>query len=109
MLLFLILLLKMLLVGVVLAIARREFSWKGFITAFLVMAIAYWGLALPLGYYLGNSDPMSELHGALGFWWAMIAGIAVASTLSCARLWMHLHRPLPISESSRDSADLVST
>jgi MATE family multidrug resistance protein len=74
----------------------------------LVMAVAFWGIALPVGHYLGNTDPLSELHGAMGFWWAMILGIAVAATLNSLRLWVHLRRPLPVSAHSPDSQDFAS-
>ena len=75
---------------------------------FLVMTIAYWMVALPLGYYLGLADTTDDLYGALGFWWAMIAGIAVAAVLTSWRLSVWLKRPLePDPNYSADSLDLA--
>ncbi len=75
---------------------------------FLVMTIAYWMVALPLGYYLGLADRVSELYGAMGFWWGMIAGVAIASLMNGLRLRVWLSRPLARdphrSEDSPDSA-----
>jgi MATE family multidrug resistance protein len=61
---------------------------------FLVMTVAYWLVALPLGYQLGLGDSADDLYGALGFWWAMIAGVAVAAVLTSWRLTVWLRRPL---------------
>jgi len=73
---------------------------------FLVMTIAYWMVALPLGYYLGLQDSTSEIYGAVGFWWAMIAGVAVAAMLTAWRLLSWLRRPLsPDQNYSEDSTD----
>ena len=93
-------------IAVVTSSSQRAFKDTRF--PFLVMASAYWGVALPLGYHLGKSDATSELYGATGFWWAIIVGIAVASTLNCLRLWVQLRRPLPVSEHNPDSGDFVS-
>ncbi|MEE4659056.1 MAG: MATE family efflux transporter [Halieaceae bacterium] len=61
---------------------------------FLVMTVSYWIVALPLGYYLGLTDTGAELYGALGFWWAMIVGVAVAAVLTAMRLQVWFRRPL---------------
>jgi MATE family multidrug resistance protein len=74
---------------------------------FLVMAVAYWGVTLPLGYVLGIQDGNSELYGAIGFWWAMIVGIAIAAVMTSLRLRVWLNRPLPQSY-SEDTPDSVS-
>jgi MATE family multidrug resistance protein len=79
-------------VAVVTSFGLRAFKDTRF--PFLVMTVAYWMLALPLGYRLGLSDSGDELHGALGFWWAMIAGIALAALLTSLRLRVWLSRPL---------------
>ena len=76
---------------------------------FGVMVVAYWMITLPLGYYLGLTDEASELFGALGFWWAMIVGIAIASILNLLRLRVWLNRPLVKNPNySEDIADSLS-
>lgn len=73
---------------------------------FLVMTIAYWMVALPLGYYLGMSDPESAIYGAVGFWWAMILGVAVAALLTGWKLQVWIKRPLlPDPDYNVDTAD----
>lgn len=72
---------------------------------FLVMTIAYWMLTLPLGYQLGLTDSSDKLYGALGFWWAMIAGVSVAALLTSLRLRVWLNRPL--APRNGDSPDYV--
>lgn len=61
---------------------------------FLVMAIAYWLIALPLGYWLGIVKAQNPTEGAVGFWQAMIAGIIVAAILVVWRQRQLLRRPL---------------
>jgi MATE family multidrug resistance protein len=76
---------------------------------FLVMTVAYWMVALPLGYYLGMSDPESEVYGAVGFWWAMILGVAIAAILTGWKLRVWIGRPLkPDPNYSVDTADSFS-
>ncbi|MEP5764831.1 MAG: MATE family efflux transporter [Halieaceae bacterium] len=88
--------------AVVSAFALRAFKDTRF--PFLVMVVAYWMVTLPLGYTLGLVDSGSHLHGALGFWWAMIVGIAVAAILTMLRLRVWLKRPLqPDPDHSGDS------
>jgi len=48
---------------------------------FLVMTIAYWLIALPLGYWLGIVSAQNATDGTVGFWKAMIAGVAAAAVL----------------------------
>jgi MATE family multidrug resistance protein len=79
-------------VAIISSFALRAFKDTRF--PFLVMGVAYWMVALPLGYWLGLSDPDSSLYGPMGFWWAMIAGIAVAAVLTTWRLANFLERPL---------------
>ncbi len=62
---------------------------------FLVMAIAYWMIALPLGYWLGIINADNATDGTIGFWKAMIAGISVATVLVLWRQRKLLQRPLP--------------
>jgi MATE family, multidrug efflux pump len=78
-----------------------SFSLRAFKEArypFLVMCIAYWGLTLPLGYWLGIVNADDALAGTVGFWQAMIVGILVATVLICCRLWIVQRRPLPVTE-----------
>ena len=62
---------------------------------FLVMCFAYWGVSLPLGYWLGLAASETALEGTIGFWKAMIAGVAISTLLICLRLHRTLQRPLP--------------
>ncbi|MEM0953148.1 MAG: MATE family efflux transporter [Pseudomonadota bacterium] len=78
--------------AVVTSYALRAFKDTRF--PFLVMTISYWLVALPLGYYLGLTDTAAELYGALGFWYAMVVGIAVAAVLTALRLRVWFRRPL---------------
>jgi len=65
---------------------------------FLVMAIAYWLIALPLGYWLGIINAENATDGAVGFWKAMIVGIGVATILVLWRQRQLLQKPLPAPE-----------
>ncbi len=79
-------------VAVVSSFALRAFKDTRF--PFLVMTVAYWMVALPLGYVLGLRDPADALYGAMGFWWAMIVGVTVAALLTVLRTRVWLIRPL---------------
>ena len=61
---------------------------------FIASMVAYWLIALPLGYYLGimNSDNASD--GAAGFWVGIIVGVGVASGMIAIRLVGLLRQPL---------------
>ena len=63
---------------------------------FLVLCGTYWLLTLPLGYWLGMAQGQDALTGALGFWKAMIAGIALTTAVLLWRLYRTLGRPLPV-------------
>jgi MATE family multidrug resistance protein len=92
-------------VAVITSFGLRAFKDTRF--PFLVMTVAYWMLSLPLGYTLAIQDDTSKLYGAIGFWWAMIAGVAVAAIMTSLRLKVWLRRPLPRSH-SEDTPDSVS-
>lgn len=62
---------------------------------FLVMTLAYWLIALPLGYWLGIVNTNDPAEGTVGFWKAMITGIGVAAFLVVWRQKKLLARPLP--------------
>jgi MATE family multidrug resistance protein len=89
-------------IAVVSAFALRAFKDTRY--PFFVMTIAYWMVALPLGYVLGLGDSEDSLYGAIGFWWAMIVGVAVAAVLTVVRTRVWLRRPLaPDPDYSEDS------
>ncbi len=56
-----------------------------------ITVLAYWGLGLPLGYWLG----LSRGQGAPGLWMGLILGLSVAATLLGWRFWRLARRPLP--------------
>ena len=64
---------------------------------FVITVVAYWLLALPLGYWLGLVIADNPNDGAAGFWWATIAGIAACTVLIGMRVIILLKRPLPHS------------
>jgi MATE family, multidrug efflux pump len=80
-------------VQVVASFSLRAFKDNRF--PFVVMSIAYWGIALPLGYYLGTVAGSSPMEGTIGFWKGMIAGISVAAVLVVWRLRSWIRKPLP--------------
>jgi len=49
----------------------------------LLCLVAYWGVALPLGYLAGFPGG----YGALGVWFGLAAGLAFAGSLLSARTW----------------------
>lgn len=53
---------------------------------FIVLCSVYWLITLPLGYYLGMVVAQDPLQGTVGFWKAMIAGIALSTTILLWRL-----------------------
>ena len=48
--------------------------------------IAYWAVALPLGYMLGLTFLTGERYGPYGFWTGLVAGLTVAAVLLNHRL-----------------------
>ena len=56
-----------------------------------ITVLAYWGLGLPLGYWLGIVGG----QGAPGLWTGLILGLSVAATLLGWRFWRLARRPLP--------------
>jgi MATE family multidrug resistance protein len=63
---------------------------------FLALLIAYWLIALPVGYWLGIVQADNPAEGTAGFWKAMILGITISAVLVIARLYQTLRRPLPV-------------
>ena len=48
---------------------------------FVVVTVSYWGLALPLGYFLAIASGNKGTDGTVDFWYATIIGIAFATAL----------------------------
>lgn len=56
-----------------------------------ITVLAYWGIGLPLGYWMG----LSQGQGAPGLWKGLILGLSVAAGLLAWRFWRLARRPLP--------------
>jgi MATE family multidrug resistance protein len=56
-----------------------------------ITVLAYWGLGLPLGAWLG----LARGRGAPGLWTGLILGLAVAATLLALRFWKLARKPAP--------------
>jgi MATE family multidrug resistance protein len=83
-------------------------AFKDTLQPFLFMVAGYWLLALPLGYWLGMLRTGDTTEGTIGFWWGMIAGIAVVAAMVCIRLYRFLQRPLPkLSKQELDELELL--
>lgn len=61
---------------------------------FIVTFVAYWLIAIPLGFVLGRMAVWSPLEGAKGFWVAIAVGLTLASILYLFRI-RSLERRLP--------------
>lgn len=55
-----------------------------------ITVLAYWGLGLPLGYWLG----IVRSQGASGLWTGLILGLSAAAALLGWRFWRLARRPL---------------
>lgn len=53
----------------------------------LLAILAYWVIALPMGYVLGLTDFIMPASGAEGFWISLVVGLVVSGVLMTARLW----------------------
>jgi MATE family multidrug resistance protein len=62
---------------------------------FVVLCSCYWLVTLPLGYWLGLVLAQQPLQGTVGFWKAMVAGIALSGIVLGWRLLNTLRQPLP--------------
>ena len=62
---------------------------------FIASMVAYWLIALPLGYYLGIVRADNLFDGAAGFWVGIIVGVTVASVMIAVRLVLLLKQPIP--------------
>ena len=59
----------------------------------LISGVAYWGIGMPVGYWLAFSRNL----GAAGMWMGLIAGLSVAAVLLTTRFWS-IARKLPRSD-----------
>ncbi len=57
---------------------------------FIVLCSTYWLITLPLGYWLGIAVAQDPLQGTMGFWKAMITGIALSTAILMWRLLLTL-------------------
>ncbi len=56
----------------------------------LLHVVAFWGVGVPLGAYLGFRTGLRER----GFWWGLVAGLAVAALLQSWRVTQRLKRDI---------------
>ena len=80
-------------VQIVGAFSMRAYKKTGF--PFIASMVAYWLIALPLGYYLGIVRADNPFDGAAGFWIGIIVGVVVASAMIAVRLIVLLRQPIP--------------
>lgn len=60
--------------------------------------IAYWGIALPVGYLLGLTTWLGAPRGPYGFWTGLVLGLVAACLLLTWRLRWQMRRVLPTLE-----------
>lgn len=68
---------------------------------FIVLCSVYWLITLPLGYYLGIVVADDAFTGTVGFWKAMIAGIALSTAILMWRLVRTLRGTLGAAPAQR--------
>mgnify|MGYP001823811245 FL=1 len=61
---------------------------------FMAMCLSYWGLSLPLAWWLGIKVADNPGDGAAGVWTSLIAGICLCAVLVTWRLLRILRQPL---------------
>jgi len=61
-------------------------GYKDTFVPLLLAILAYWFIALPLGYLLGLTDVLGQASGAEGFWISLVVGLAISGLLMTARL-----------------------
>lgn len=66
----------------------------------IITGISYWVVGFPISAGLGLFTPL----GAVGVWWGLLAGLAAASVLLSARLWMITRSP-PDRQTGAAAAD----
>lgn len=60
-----------------------------------IMLFSFWGIGLPLGYFLTFTDALLPALGAAGFWVGLTAGLTSASLLLGWRLFRYRPAPEP--------------
>ncbi len=68
---------------------------------FVVLCLAYWLVAIPLGYWGGLVRAADPLAGTVSIWQSLIAGITLSSLLVFWRLARRLRAPLPAEGDAR--------
>jgi len=61
-------------------------GYKDTFVPLLLAILAYWVIALPLGYLLGLTDVLGKASGAEGFWISLVVGLAISGLLMTGRL-----------------------
>ncbi len=70
-------------------------AYKDTLFPFLVLCACYWFITLPVGYWLGIVAAETAAAGTMGFWQAMIGGIALGTMILVVRLRWRLKQALP--------------
>lgn len=60
----------------------------------ITMLVSYYGVTLPLGWWLGMELAQDPKAGTAGLWIAIITGIAVGALMIDVKVWYVLKRPL---------------
>lgn len=61
----------------------------------LFAVLAYWLIALPLGYLLGLTDSLVPMMGVAGFWVSLVIGLVISGFMMSGRLLMIFQRKTP--------------
>ncbi len=61
-------------------------GYKDTFVPLLLAVLAYWVIALPLGYLLGLTNVFGQASGAEGFWISLVVGLAISGLLMTGRL-----------------------
>jgi MATE family multidrug resistance protein len=73
---------------------------------FVIMCLSYWGLSLPLAWWLGFKVADNPADGTAGIWTSLVAGICLCAVLVTWRLLRTLRRPLPeLTASAQDESN----
>lgn len=83
-------------------------AFKDTLFPFVVLCSAYWFVTLPLGAWLGLVQADNPQEGTMGFWKAMILGVAISTAILVRRLVARLSRPLPPMDPDQTGNTTVS-